>query len=240
MTPELQVTHDKELLERRIKASEESKGTSTGAVIDHALKAALEMGTTRSMLEYGAGMGDLIRRLVAAGWSGTITGADLFARPEGLPEKVAWVQEDLNRPLKLPDASFDLVVSTEVIEHLENPRAVAREFARLLRPGGRVLLTTPNQESLRSLLSLLLNRHFVLFQDSCYPAHITALLAKDLERIFREAGFDEITFSYVPYGGIPKFPHVTWQQVSAGLLRGRWFSDNVLMTARMSSTGSTI
>jgi 2-polyprenyl-3-methyl-5-hydroxy-6-metoxy-1,4-benzoquinol methylase len=240
MTPELQVTHDKELLERRIKASEESKGTSTGAVIDHALKAALEMGTTRSMLEYGAGMGNLIRRLVAAGWSGAITGADLFARPEGLPENVAWVQEDLNRPLQVPDASFDLVVSTEVIEHLENPRAVAREFARLLRPGGRVLLTTPNQESLRSLLSLLLNRHFVLFQDSCYPAHITALLAKDLERIFREAGFDEITFSYVPYGGIPKFPHVTWQQVSAGLLRGRWFSDNVLMTARMSSTGSTI
>ncbi len=214
MLHELKNLKDSDLLERRIKASEESKGTSTSAVIDHALKAALEMGTTRSMLEYGAGMGDLIRRLVAAGWSGAITGADLFARPEGLPEHVAWVQEDLNRSLQVPDASFDVVVSTEVIEHLENPRAVAREFARLLRPGGRVLLTTPNQESLRSLVSLVVAGHFALFQDSCYPAHITALLRKDLLRVFQEAGFVNIQFSYVAHGGIPKRPHISWQQVS--------------------------
>ncbi len=38
----------------------------------------------------------------------------------------------------------------EVIASLENPRAVFREFARLLRPNGVLLLTMPNQESLRA------------------------------------------------------------------------------------------
>ena len=40
----------------------------------------------------------------------------------------------------MADGSFDAIISTEVIEHLENPRAVFREFARLVRPGGRLLL----------------------------------------------------------------------------------------------------
>ncbi|MCF7785951.1 MAG: methyltransferase domain-containing protein [Prosthecobacter sp.] len=233
MMPRPQASQENELLERRIKASEDSKGTSTSAIIDHALRAALKMGTARSMLEFGAGKGDLIRQLLDAGWSGPITGADLFARPESLQDNIAWVQADLNLPLQLDGASFDLVVSTEVIEHLENPRAVAREFARLLRPGGQVLLTTPNQESLRSLISLLVTGHFALFQDSCYPAHITALLRKDLMRVFKEAGFENIQFSFVAHGGIPKRPHISWQKVSGGLLHGRWFSDTIVMTAEL-------
>lgn len=51
---------------------------------------------------------------------------------------------------KCTDRSFDLIVSTEVIERLENPRVVAREFARLMCLGGRLILTTPNLESARS------------------------------------------------------------------------------------------
>lgn len=226
-------TNDKDLLERRIEASKESKGTSSGAVINHALSVALGAGGTRSLLEYGAGRGDLIRRLIASGWSGPITGADLFERPEDLPDQVTWLQADLNLPLEWSGGGFDVVVSTEVIEHLENPRAVAREFARLLRPGGEVILTTPNQESLRSLLSLVVTGHFALFQDSCYPAHITALLRKDLLRVFQEAGFINIRFSYVAHGGVPKLPHISWQQISAGLLKGRWFSDTIVMSAKL-------
>jgi SAM-dependent methyltransferase len=41
------------------------------------------------------------------------------------------------------DASFDVVVCTEVLEHLPRPDAVLREMARILRPGGRVVLTAP-------------------------------------------------------------------------------------------------
>jgi len=43
----------------------------------------------------------------------------------------------------LPDASLDAILCTEVLEHVTDPVAVVREFARLIKPGGRVLLTAP-------------------------------------------------------------------------------------------------
>lgn len=216
----------------RESASQSSKGTSSNAVVHAACTALHAVEPTSTLLDFGAGIGDLIKQLEAEGWTGPITGADLFPSPVDLPEKVTWIQADLNHPLPLPDQSFDCIVSTEVIEHLENPRAMVRELFRLLRPGGLLVLTTPNQESLRSLACLLLTGHFVHFQDSCYPAHLTALLKKDLSRIATEAGFVNLEFSYVPNGGIPKLPHITWSQVSFGLLRGRWFSDNIVLCAK--------
>jgi len=42
-----------------------------------------------------------------------------------------------------PDSSFDAVMCTEVFEHIINPREAVREFARLLKPGGYLLLTAP-------------------------------------------------------------------------------------------------
>jgi 2-polyprenyl-3-methyl-5-hydroxy-6-metoxy-1,4-benzoquinol methylase len=96
----------------------------------------------------------------------------------------------------LPSQTFDLVVSIETIEHLENPRAVMREWRRLLKPGGRLIFTMPNNENIRSILTLLVKGHFQQFTDACYPAHICALLSKDVQRITREAGFVDLTIRY--------------------------------------------
>ncbi len=125
-----------------------------------------------------------------------------------------------------------MVVCSETIEHLENPRQTFRSMNQLLRPGGLLVLTMPNQESIRSLIGLILGGHFVQFLGACYPAHITALVRLDLVRLCSEAGFAPPSFSYTNCGGIPKRPSFTWQRASFGLLRGRPFSDNIAMVTR--------
>jgi len=49
--------------------------------------------------------------------------------------------------VELPDQSFDVIVSFETLEHVEDPRGVLREFHRLLTPGGRVVCSVPNDWS---------------------------------------------------------------------------------------------
>lgn len=127
---------------------------------------------------------------------------------------------------------FDLVTAVEVIEHLENPRAMMRECFRVLRHGGTLLLTTPNNETIRALISLAVRGHFAAFGPGSYPAHITALLATDLARASREAGFVDQTISYSGVGMVPGMPGRTWQSLGLGILRGRRFSDNLLLSCR--------
>lgn len=45
--------------------------------------------------------------------------------------------------IPVPDASFDVVLCSEVLEHIPNPVAAIQEFARILKPGGTLLLTAP-------------------------------------------------------------------------------------------------
>ncbi len=53
--------------------------------------------------------------------------------------------------IPLPDASFDVVLCTEVLEHVPEPIVALREIARLLKPGGRLLLTAPLGSGLHQL-----------------------------------------------------------------------------------------
>ena len=63
---------------------------------------------------------------------------------------------DLQQRLPIDDAHADLALFQEGIEHLPDPLFALREFARILKPGGRLLLTTPNVSHLRGRLSHLL------------------------------------------------------------------------------------
>lgn len=87
---------------------------------------------------------------------------------------------------------FDAIVATEIIEHLENPRHFARQCFALLRPGGRMLLSTPNVDSPGSKASFLRTGCFAWFGPEDYErqGHITPLTQIQIEQIFVEAGFN--------------------------------------------------
>jgi 2-polyprenyl-3-methyl-5-hydroxy-6-metoxy-1,4-benzoquinol methylase len=179
------------------------------------------------VLDFGAGTGELIN-LIGRVDGIEMHGADILPKPAAIPASVPWYQADLNEDLAIGEEAFDAVICSEVLEHLENPRAVLRNIRRLLKPGGKLLLTMPNQESLRSYLTLIFRGHFAYFTGTNYPAHITALLRMDLARICLETGFSEPHFVYSDYGWMP-VTNTTWQRFSFNLLAGRLFSDNLGM-----------
>ncbi len=187
-----------------------------------------------TLVDVGCGRGDLQKYV--SPHIAVYLGADAV-RYEGYPAGERFFEIDLDAGrVPLPDASAEVVTAVETIEHLENPRAFCRELRRLAKPGGLILVTTPNQLSLISLLTLLTKKQFNAFQEApgLYPAHLTALLEIDLRRIARECGLVEIEIAYSASGRLPG----TAAHWPAGLgFRGCLFSDNLLMSARVPDQG---
>lgn len=81
--------------------------------------------------------------VVAADFAETaVAKGKAFAARRGL-SGITWEVADI-QALEHADATFDTVVSCETVEHVHDPRRALRELARVLKPGGRLLLTAPN------------------------------------------------------------------------------------------------
>lgn len=113
-------------------------------------------------LDIGSGDGSLIH-LLDAHYTLNSCACDYTDALMQLPEQQVDVV-DLNlQQLPYPDDSFDLVTFTEVIEHVENHYAVLRDIRRVLKPGGIVVITTPNILNLKSRLRFLFFGFWSLF-----------------------------------------------------------------------------
>lgn len=100
------------------------------------------------ILDVGAGEGYLCKLARDAGYT-NVEACDF--RPDFfLVDGVPFHQADLNGDLPLPDASVDCVVTIEVIEHIENHFKFMSELMRVVKPGGTVIVTTPNVLSIPS------------------------------------------------------------------------------------------
>ncbi|MBM3493963.1 MAG: class I SAM-dependent methyltransferase, partial [Armatimonadetes bacterium] len=98
------------------------------------------------LLEAAAGGGDLAAQLARRGFR--VVGTDLvnqWRRPD-----VPFVLADLDMPLPFADGAFDAALMAEALGYLENPSQVLREFRRVVRPGGAIVITIPNVLSLQS------------------------------------------------------------------------------------------
>jgi methionine biosynthesis protein MetW len=110
-------------------------------------------------LDIGCGDGQLTSRVGGTVSAGEVHGVDLnpemiqLAREKG----VLAVPVDLDRePLPYPSNSFDLVLASEVIEHIYDPGSLLSEVHRVLTPGGKFIVTTPNLASWYNRLALFL------------------------------------------------------------------------------------
>jgi 2-polyprenyl-3-methyl-5-hydroxy-6-metoxy-1,4-benzoquinol methylase len=97
----------------------------------------------------------------------------------------------LANELDFPKGSFDLVVCMEVIEHMatDQAQALAGDLARLLAPGGRLLVTTPNSLSLWPLIERAMDL-FHLAPRMLGEQHVASYTARRLGALLERAGLD--------------------------------------------------
>jgi len=106
------------------------------------------------VLDAGMGGGRLVRELDAAGW--TVTGIDSSTQMVGLARKRLpkladrLVEADLGA-LPFPPGSFDAAVATGALEYVGDLARGLEELARVLRPGGRAVVSFPNYRSAHAL-----------------------------------------------------------------------------------------
>lgn len=102
------------------------------------------------------------------------------------------IQCDLNQGIPLPDNSFDNVVAGEIIEHVHDPIFFSEEMWRILRPGGRLILTTPNMIGIQHLFcneKKESKRMEMYVPDRSFYPHLHYFLEPALRYVLGRAGF---------------------------------------------------
>lgn len=171
------------------------------------------IGHGQSILEVGCRAGNLTQHYVAGN---QVTGVDvdrqaleLFERRLGL--KGHWVDVDAE-PLPFGAGAFDVVVFSEVMEHVRFPQKVLLEIARVLKPDGRLVGSVPNSFRLRNRLRFLFGRPF-----ESDPSHLRSysheLLRKELSTQFERIEIHPVSGHLLGGGrtGIPVFPWLPYR-----------------------------
>ena len=143
------------------------------------------------LLDIGCGNGSFLQTAASCGWQ--VTGLDPDAnavtvcRQQGL--------HALHGGVELLDAmedQFDVITMNHVIEHVPDPAALLRACHRLLRPGGRLWLQTPNIASLAS------RRFRSYWRGLEPPRHLVLFNMASLRSALTKAGFEQIRLCSVP------------------------------------------
>lgn len=166
-------------IEANVRANQASPYFRFGHVL---LPAATMPG--EGLLDLGGGSGGWAAYARTLGWDVTVVDAspERLACAEALG--IAVMRHDLNCPLPLPAASVGAVVMTEVLEHIPMAERLLAETARVLRPGGVVVLTTPNNAHYRRRIRALQGR-----SPDDEGVHFRFPVKKKLTRMVETAGF---------------------------------------------------
>jgi SAM-dependent methyltransferase len=154
------------------------------------------------VLDVGAGAGAFSARLAEAGYE--VVACDLDATQWSVAS-VPFVHADLNGDFG-PDVGgpFDAACCIEVIEHVENPWHLLRQLASVVRPAGRLLLSTPNVTSFLSRLSFLrTGRPHQFDERDLEYGHINPVTSFEVRLIARSTGWRLVQER--PTGYLPVF-----------------------------------
>jgi 2-polyprenyl-3-methyl-5-hydroxy-6-metoxy-1,4-benzoquinol methylase len=192
------------------------------------------------LLEIGCGRGGFScwlarqtvkpREIVAADFSETAVAKGAgYAADHGL-SGIRWEVADI-QALPFPDCSFDTVVSLETVEHVPDPRGAVAELARVLKPKGRLLLTTPNYLGPLGLYRGYLRLRGRRFTECGQPINHFTLLPRTRSWV-RRAGLRIVATDaighYVPFPGRPPI-RVAWLDYPRFLTK--WFAHHSLVVA---------
>ncbi len=164
-------------------------------LLDMILKAAGER-IKGKILENGCGIGMYVEHLSPFG--GTVIGLEYdFERAKEARKNSPHIFNAAGESIPLPSGTFDLILSHEVIEHVQDDRAAIREMIRVLKPGGRTVLFCPNRGYPFETHGIYWkgqyhfgNKLFVNYlprslRDKLAP-HVRVYSKKDLEKLFAD------------------------------------------------------
>src|ERR1700730_2820916 len=134
-------------------------------------------------------LGEHIRRKLGLQPRDVITASDIFPEYFRLP---AIKCEKISPDGRLPyaDASIDIACSLEVVEHVEDQFAFARELHRILKPGGLAIISTPNVLNINSRWRYLHSGFAVLFDP---------LLLSSADPVHTSGHIDPVSYYYLAY-----------------------------------------
>lgn len=153
---------------------------------------------TSKILDIATGKGYLVKELNLMGFK-NVSAADIDLKNFAFNKKqFSLKQVDANCKLPYKPNYFDVVISSETIEHLKNPRDFMGEVFRILKPGGVFILTTPNVQTIFSRIFFLFTGILAGHTKSDYiiSGHIAVLPDFLIRRFSKEVGFIKVTKTY--------------------------------------------
>ncbi|MBI3367582.1 MAG: class I SAM-dependent methyltransferase [Burkholderiales bacterium] len=158
---------------------------------------------TRVLLDAGCGRTvPVLRKFL--GRVEQLIGVELVEFTE-VPPGIQTHNADLGH-LPLADASVDLIMSRSVFEHLSDPASVYAEFARVLRPGGRIVFLTANMWDYGTLVARAIPNRFHARivkrvegreEEDTFPTAYKTNTRGDVERLARGSGLQVANFEYL-------------------------------------------
>ena len=154
----------------------------------------LPQKTDGEALEIGFGNAQSLLQLKAQGWNVSGVEYDAVCIEKARQRGVSAFEGDFAGQNFVPE-SFDAIVGSHVIEHVPDPGGLMADIWEALRPGGIMVMVTPNGQSLGSAL---FSRHWRGLET---PRHLTVQTCFSLETHARKAGFGEVRTFGTPHGG---------------------------------------